>query len=94
MPVVTVRVPLPMRKLTNDRGSVEASGQTISELVADLDRQYPGVREKMLDGEGKLHRYMNVYIDGEDIRYRQGLETPVSEGDVVQVIPAAAGGTA
>ena len=94
MPTVPVRIPLPMRKLTRDAGSVDASGTTVADLIADLESRYPGIRAKMLDDDGRLHRYINIYIDGEDIRYRQGLETPVREGEVVQVIPAAAGGSA
>jgi sulfur-carrier protein len=94
MTVVTVRIPLPMRKLTHDSGSVEAEGDTVAELIADLERRFPGIRAKMLDDDGRLHRYMNIYIGGEDIRYRQGLDTPVQPDDIVQVIPAAAGGSA
>lgn len=90
---VEVGIPLPLRKLTDGQRSVRTSGNTISELLADLDRQFPGLLAKLVDESGRLHRYINIYRNGEDIRFSDSLETAVSTDDSIKIITAAAGGS-
>jgi sulfur-carrier protein len=89
---VKVRIPTPLRKLTADKAEVDAGGGTIREIVDDLDRQFPGFKERMCDENGELRRFVNVYVGEEDIRFLEGLETAVEDGDEVTILPAVAGG--
>jgi molybdopterin converting factor small subunit len=84
-------IPTPLRQFTGGKDSVEASGSSVSEVLSDLGRQYAGITDRMLDG-GKVRRFVNVYVNDEDIRYLQNLATPVKDGDEVSIIPAVAGG--
>jgi molybdopterin synthase sulfur carrier subunit len=89
---VNVRIPTPLRKLTQDRDVVRASGSTIEQILEDLERQYPGLKERLCDERGELRRFVNVYLNDQDIRFAQGKHTPVKDGDEISVIPAIAGG--
>ncbi|MGW5879420.1 MoaD family protein [Nocardiopsis terrae] len=89
---IEVRIPTILRNLTDDAKIVEGTGDTISELVADLDNRYPGIAERLVDG-GKLRRFINVYLNDEDVRFVGGLEAKLSDGDNVTVLPAVAGGS-
>jgi len=89
---VSVRVPVLLRTLTDGASEVKAEGATIKELLANLEASYPGMRERFYDEEGKLRRFINIYVNSEDIRYLQGEETPLKEGDEVSIVPAIAGG--
>ncbi len=89
---IEVKVPLALRKLTGGAGTVTASGATVAEVIEDLAGRYPGFRERLLDGDGELLSYVNVYRNGDDVRYQSGLATRLSPGDRLQIIPAAAGG--
>lgn len=89
---VTVRVPTPLQRLTNGQGEVACEGKTVNELLADLERKYPGVKERLCDQDGKLRRFVNVFVNEEDIRFLKGDETAVKDGDEVSIIPAIAGG--
>ncbi len=89
---VKVRIPTPLRRLTGDRDEVEAQGATISELLQNLDQQFPGFCERICDEKGDLRRFVNVYVNDEDIRFLQGKETPLKDGDEVSIVPAIAGG--
>lgn len=89
---VKVRIPTPLRKLTNDQSEVETKGGTIREIVDDLEQQFPGFKERMCDDSGELRRFVNVYVGEEDIRFLEGLETKIPEGELVSIIPAVAGG--
>ncbi|MEU3016491.1 MULTISPECIES: MoaD/ThiS family protein [unclassified Nocardiopsis] len=89
---IEVRIPTILRNLTNDAKVVQGSGDTLSALVADLDQQYPGIAERLVDG-GKLRRFINVYLNDEDVRFVGGLEAELSDGDNVTVLPAVAGGS-
>jgi sulfur-carrier protein len=89
-----VRIPAPLRKLTKDQAVVEVSGGTIEELIADLEKNYPGLKERVCDESGQIRRFINVFVNGEDIRFKQGAKTPVSDGAEVSIIPAIAGGSA
>jgi len=89
---VMVRIPTPLQRLTNGQGEVRAEGGTINDLLADLERSYPGIKERLCDESGKLRRFVNVFVNEEDIRFLQGDQTPIKEGDEVSIIPAIAGG--
>lgn len=89
---VKVRVPTPLRKLTEGKGEVEGAGRTIEELLENLEGKYPGIKERLCDESGNLRRFVNIYVNEEDIRFMQGKETVLSEGDEVSIIPAIAGG--
>jgi molybdopterin synthase sulfur carrier subunit len=89
-----VRIPPVLRAHVGDAKQVEASGATVGALVDDLVGRYPPLREQMLTADGTLHRFVNVYLNGQDVRYLDGLATPVGERDTLIVLPAMAGGTA
>ena len=90
---VTVRIPTPLQRLTNGQGEVTCEGRTVTELLADLERHYPGVKERICDEQGKLRRFVNIFVNEEDIRFLQGDQTSVKDGDEVSIIPAIAGGS-
>lgn len=89
---VNILIPTPLRKYTADAETVTASAGTISSLVAELERLYPGIGGRLTDDSGELRRYVNVYVNEEDIRFLQGSDTPVRDGDSVSIVPAIAGG--
>lgn len=88
----TVRIPTPLRNLTGDQATVSAEGATVGEVVNNLEAAYPGIGERILDDGGQVRRFVNVFVDDEDIRFANGLDTPVAEGTTVSIIPAVAGG--
>ncbi len=87
-----VRIPTPLRKLTKEQAVVEASGANIGDLLADLERQYAGIRERLCDEKGEIRRFVNVYLNDQDIRFMDGLKTAVKDTDEVSIVPAIAGG--
>jgi molybdopterin synthase sulfur carrier subunit len=87
-----VRVPTPLRKFTGGSEAVEAEGATVTSLLADLERRYPGIRERICDESGQVRRFVNIFVNGEDIRFLQHLDTPVKAGDELSIVPAIAGG--
>ena len=90
---VTVRIPTPLRKLTNEQDIVTANASgTLSELIDALERDYPGLKERLCDETGELRRFVNVYVNGEDVRFLSGLETAIAVGAEVSIVPAVAGG--
>ncbi len=89
---VTVRIPTPLRKLTNELDVVSGDGGTLLACIDSLEQQYPGLKERLCDEGGELRRFVNVYVNGEDIRFQQGLQTPLNAGDEVSIVPAVAGG--
>ena len=89
---VQIRIPTPLRKLTHDEEVVETNAETISDAITDLESRYPGLQERLLDDDGKVRRFVNVYVNEEDIRFLQEKETPLKDGDEVSIIPAIAGG--
>ncbi len=88
---IEVRVTAALRTLVGSK-AVEIRGATVGELLENLDARYPGFRDQISGDDGELHRFINIYLNDEDIRYLKSLETPVSEGDVVSILPALAGG--
>ena len=90
---VTVRLPTAMRAHAGGQSEVKAEGSTLGEVVEDLVRQFPGLEANLRNGEGGLHRFVNLYVNDEDVRYKGGLESPVKDGDEVSILPAVAGGS-
>ncbi len=89
---VKVRIPAPLQKLTGNKQEVEADAANIKELVTDLEKQFPGIRARLLDESGKIRRFINFYVNDEDIRFLKQDETPLLDGNEVSIIPAIAGG--
>ncbi len=89
---VTVRIPTPLRKRTNDLDVVSGDGATLMSCIIGLEGQYPGLKERLCDEEGGLRRFVNVYVNGEDVRFLGGLKTALKAGDEVSIVPAVAGG--
>lgn len=90
--IVRVRVPTPLRKFTNGADEVKAQGNTVRALVDDLESKFPGIKERICDETGKIRRFVNVYVNGDDIRFLQNMETALKEGDAISIVPAIAGG--
>ena len=88
---VKVLIPTPLRQYTGGKDTVEANGSSVNEVLQNLGQQYAGITERMLDA-GKIRRFVNLYVNDEDIRYLKNLDTPVKDGDEVSIIPAVAGG--
>lgn len=88
----SVLIPTPLRKLTNELESVQAAGSNIGELLDNLDKAFPGLKDRVCDGDGNVRRFVNVYVNGEDIRFLDEKATPVKETDEVSIVPAIAGG--
>ena len=91
MPVL-VRIPTPLRTLTKGNAEIQAKGATIDSVVDDLERQFPGLKERLLDETGELRRFINIYVNQEDIRFLQAKKTTLKDGDEVSIVPAIAGG--
>lgn len=89
---VDVRVPTILRSYTGGAKTVEGAGDTLAELLADLETRYPGLRGRLVTADGALHRFVNVYVNDEDVRFLGALEAKVSDGDTVTILPAVAGG--
>ena len=89
---VRVRVPTPLRKFTQGVDEVNVQGANVKSVVEDLEKKYPGIKERICDESGKIRRFVNVYVNGDDIRFLQNLETSIKEGDNISIVPAIAGG--
>ena len=90
---VLIRIPTPLRRMTNGKGQVEMESGTLGQLVDQLEASYPGLKARLLDDKGELHYYVNIYVNGEDVHFLQGLETSTKSGDEVSIVPAVAGGS-
>jgi sulfur-carrier protein len=88
----SVRIPTPLRKLTNELEEVEAGGSNIGEVIASLDSAFPGLKERICDDAGNVRRFVNIFVNDEDIRFLEENATPVKAGDVISIVPAIAGG--
>jgi len=89
----TVRIPTPLRPLTKGRDEVTVSGKNVREVLENLEKECPGIRARICDENGELRRFVNVYLDDEDVRHLNGLETEIQNGAVLSIVPAIAGGS-
>ena len=88
----SIRIPAPLRKLTNEQELVEAAGANIGESLADLDKNFPGLKERICDESGNVRRFVNIFLNDEDIRFLEEKNTAVKDGDEISIVPAIAGG--
>jgi molybdopterin synthase sulfur carrier subunit len=89
---VKVRIPTPLRKLTNDLDIVSVESSSLGAAIDGLEVSYPGLKERLCDEQGEIRRFVNIYINGEDVRFLSGLATALKPGDEVSIVPAVAGG--
>ena len=89
---VKVRVPTPLRRFTGGNDEVSANGNSVKAVIQDLEKNHPGIGERLLDDKGELRRFVNVYLNGDDIRFLSQLESKVKDGDDISIVPAIAGG--
>ena len=89
---IRVRIPTPLRRFTGGAEEVGVTANTIGAAVEDLEKKFPGIKERLCDEQGRVRRFVNIYVNGDDIRFLSSLETPVQEGDEVAIVPAIAGG--
>ncbi|MCA9452568.1 MAG: MoaD/ThiS family protein [Nitrospiraceae bacterium] len=91
--MIKVRIPTPLRPMTGGKSEVEIAGNTVSEIIDNLGSAHPGIKERVYDEQGEVRRFINIYVNEEDIRFLTGKDTPLKDGDEVSIIPAIAGGT-
>ena len=89
---VVVRIPTPLRAVTNGQDKASVEGETLTQVIDNLESQYTGIRERLCDESGNLRHFVNIYVNGEDVRFLEGLGTAISSGDEVSIVPAVAGG--
>ena len=87
-----VRIPTPLRAVTNGQDKASVEGETLTQVIDNLESQYTGIRERLCDESGNLRHFVNIYVNGEDVRFLEGLGTAISNGDEVSIVPAVAGG--
>jgi molybdopterin synthase sulfur carrier subunit len=91
MPVI--RIPMPLRKLTNEKDLVDSDAGTLAEAVDKLEAEFPGIKERIVGEDGEIRRFVNIYVNGEDVRFLDNLGTPLGAKDEVSIVPAVAGGS-
>jgi molybdopterin synthase sulfur carrier subunit len=89
---VTVRIPQPLRNLTGDKSVVQTNGSSLGDCITNLETAFPGIRDRLMDETGQIRRFVNIYINGDDVRFSDGLGTGLKDGDEVSIVPAVAGG--
>ena len=89
---VTVRIPTPLRRVTNGQDKVSVEEARLDQVIASLDESFPGLKERLCDEQGELRTFVNVYVNGEDVRFLEGLNTDTNAGDEISIVPAVAGG--
>ena len=89
---VTVRIPTPLRRITSGQDKVPADGETVNDIITDLEERFPGMKDRLCDEHGELRNFVNVYVNGEDVRFLAGLSSATKSGDEISVVPAVAGG--
>ncbi len=89
---VTVRIPTALRRVTQGQGEVQVEAKTIGELIEKLEEEFPGIKERLVDEDGEIRKFVNFFVNDEDIRFLKGKDTELKDGDVVAIIPAIAGG--
>ncbi len=87
-----VRIPTPLRRVTNGQDKVEMDGDTLGQIIESMDSSYPGFKDRLVDEDGEIRYFVNIYLNGEDVRFLQGMETTTKTGDEVSIVPAVAGG--
>jgi len=90
--MIKVRIPTPLRPLTRGQGEVETQGANVAQMIENLEAAHPGVKDRLCDEKGELRRFVNVYVNEEDIRFLNGKDTSLKDGDEVSIVPAIAGG--
>ena len=88
----SVRIPTPLRRLTQDKDEVDISASNVGELIDKMEQQFPGIKDRLCDENGQVRRFINFYVNNEDIRFLEGINTTLNEKDIVSIIPAIAGG--
>ena len=89
---VVIRIPTPLRRVTNGRDKVEVEAASLAEIIDGLDAEFPGMKERLMDESGELRYFVNIYLNGEDVRFLEGTGTATKEGDEISIVPAVAGG--
>ncbi len=89
---ITVRIPTPLRRVTDGQDKVDTQGETVAEIIDSMESQYPGIKARLCDEDGSLRSFVNIFVNGEDIRFLDGTDSPTAEGDEVSIVPAVAGG--
>ena len=89
---IVVRIPTPLRKMTNGQAKVEVDSAVLGDLVEKLNSEYPGFKDRLVGEEGELRYFVNIYLNGEDVRFMKGLKTATTDGDEISIVPAVAGG--
>ncbi len=89
---IKVRIPQPLRSLTDDQATVDGGGGTVLQCIDRLEASFPGIRERLMDEGGELRRFVNVFVNGDDVRFMSGLDTAINDGDEVSIVPQMAGG--
>ena len=92
--MATIRIPTPLRRLTGGQSKVNMEGATVGQIIDGLEKAYPGMGERLLDEQGEVKRFINIFVNGEEIRTLEGSSTPLSDSDEVSIVPAMAGGWA
>jgi molybdopterin synthase sulfur carrier subunit len=88
-----VRIPTPLRRVTKGQDKVEMDGNTLGQIIESLETAFPGFKERLVDEDGEIRYFVNIYLNGEDVRFLQGMETSTKEGDELSIVPAVAGGS-
>jgi len=88
----SVRIPTPLRRLTGEKDEVDINASNVAELIEELENQFPGIKERLCDKNGEVRRFINLYVNNEDIRFLDGVSTGLNKDDIVSIIPAIAGG--
>lgn len=89
---VKVRIPTPLQKLTGGKAEVTSTAKTVAQIIMDLEKKYPGMKERLCDEKGEIRRFINIFVNGKDIRFLKGRNSKLKDGDEVSIIPAIAGG--
>ena len=89
---ITVRIPTPLRRVTDGQDKVDTEGATLAQIIDSMESQYPGIKERLCDEDGNLRNFVNVYVNGEDVRFLDGIDSATGDGDEISIVPAVAGG--
>ena len=89
---ITVRIPTPLRRVTDGQDKVDTEGATLAQIIDSMESQYPGIKERLCDEDGNLRNFVNVYVNGEDVRFLEGIDSATGDGDEISIVPAVAGG--